>query len=339
MRESRLKKTYMSTAPYSRRRFLSVAGKSAALASWCISGTTLDAALRDLLCRGLIPGATADVHIEALPKPDMIVHSEAPFNAEFPPHLLHDIVTPTSRHFVRNNSSIPERAKRKDVQGWTLTIDGAVDRQLELSMDDLLRFPQVRLRAVLECAGNGRSLFEPKVGGTPWIRGAVGCSEWTGVRLRDVLKHAGLKPHAVYLGNYGEDVPVNSGEAFSRGIPIEKAMDEHTLIALKMNGKDLPAAHGFPARLIVPGWNRQLDAEVAQSDSGEGSSSRFGKDEWVFLSCTVISSCTGKQTGKGGYGNRYVVDREVAYYGAPIGRGGQIGNSCNSRRTCLGRGG
>lgn len=241
-------------SPYSRRRFLAVAGKSAALASWGISGTTLDAVLRESLDQGLIPGATADVHAEALLKPDMIVHSETPFNAEFPPHLLHDTVTPTSRHFVRNNRDIPERAKRKDPQGWKLTIDGAVDRNLELSMDDLLRFPQVSLKVVLECAGNGRSLFDPKVGGTQWIRGAVGCSEWTGVRLRDVLNHVGLKSHAVYLGNYGEDVPVNSGEAFSRGIPLEKAMDEHTLIALKMNGADLPAAHGFPARLIVPGW-------------------------------------------------------------------------------------
>ena len=319
MRESRLKKTYMSTAPYSRRRFLSVAGKSAALASWCISGTTLDAALRDLLGRGLIPGATADVHIEALPKPDMIVHSEDPFNAEFPPHLLHDIVTPTARHFVRNNSSIPERAKRKDVQGWTLTIDGAVDRQLELSMDDLLRFPQVRLKVVLECAGNGRSLFEPKVGGTPWIRGAVGCSEWTGVRLRDVLKHAGLKPHAVYLGNYGEDVPVDSGEAFSRGIPIEKAMDEHTLIALKMNGKDLPAAHGFPARLIVPGWigssmqkwlNRiRVRDRVHDSEKMSGYSYRVpsypavpgskpGKEDMVIATSWIVKSLiTAPQSG------------------------------------------
>ena len=246
--------TYHSTTPYPRRRFLATAGKVAALASYGIFGETLDVVLRDSPGPGFVSGAMAEVHADELPKPDMIVHSVNPFNAEFPPHLLHDPVTPPSRHFVRNNRDIPERAKRKDLQGWKLTIDGAVDRKLELSMDDLLRFPQVSLKVVLECAGNGRSLFDPKVGGTPWIRGAVGCSEWTGVRLRDVLKHAGLKPHAVYLGNYGEDVPVDSGEAFSRGIPIEKAMDEHTLIALKMNGEDLPAAHGFPARLIVPGW-------------------------------------------------------------------------------------
>jgi len=74
------------------------------------------------------------------------------------------------------------------------------------------------------------------------------------VRLRDVLRSAGLKDSAVYAGNYGEDLPVGYGEPFSRGIPIEKAMDQNTLIAFKMNGQDLPAAHGFPARLIVPGW-------------------------------------------------------------------------------------
>ena len=74
------------------------------------------------------------------------------------------------------------------------------------------------------------------------------------MRLRDVLNAAGLKETAIYTGNYGADLPIGSGEPFSRGIPIEKAMDEHALIAFKMNGKDLPAAHGFPARLIVPGW-------------------------------------------------------------------------------------
>lgn len=246
--------THYSTTPYSRRRFLATVGKGAALASWGVFGGTLDVALEQLFAQGLVSDSMADIQEEALPRPDMIVHSEHPFNAEFPPHLLHDSITPTSRHFVRNNRDIPERAKRKDLQGWKLTIDGAVDRNLELSMDDLLRFPQVSLKVVLECAGNGRSLFDPKVGGTPWIRGAVGCSEWTGVRLRDVLKHAGVKPHALYLGNYGEDIPADSGEGFSRGIPIEKAMDEHTLIAFKMNGEALPAAHGFPARLIVPGW-------------------------------------------------------------------------------------
>ena len=238
----------------SRRHFLATMGKGAALAGLGIFGAGSDAAVRGLFGRGLIPAAWADVEQDLLPKPDMIVHSDQPFNGEFAPYLLNDDVTPTARHFVRNNSSIPERAKSGDLNDWKLTIDGEVHKKLTLSMDDLIRFPQVTMQVVLECAGNGRSLFTPKVDGTPWIRGAVGCSEWTGVRLRDVLKAAGLKETAVYTGNYGADLPIGSGEQFSRGIPIEKAMDEYTLIALKMNGEDLPAAHGFPARLIVPGW-------------------------------------------------------------------------------------
>ena len=229
-------------------------GKGTALAGLGVFGAGSDAVLNGLFGRGLIPVASAESQHDLLPKPDMLVHSENPFNGEFPPDMLNDDVTPTDRHFVRNNSSIPDRAKSRELQGWKLTIDGEVHRTLALSMDDLIRFPHVTVKVVLECAGNGRSLFTPKVGGTPWIRGAVGCSEWTGVRLRDVLKTAGLKETAVYTGNYGEDPPINSGAPFSRGIPIEKAMDEDTLIAFKMNGAELPAAHGFPARLIVPGW-------------------------------------------------------------------------------------
>lgn len=246
-------KDILST-PSSRRHFLATIGKGAALAGLGIFGAGSDAAVRGLFGRGLIPAAWGEGEQNLLPKPDMIVHSEQPFNGEFAPHLLDDDITPTARHFVRNNSSIPAHARSGDLHDWKLTIDGEVHKELSLSMDDLIRFPQVTMQVVLECAGNGRSLFTPKVDGTPWIRGAVGCSEWTGVRLRDVLKAAGLKETAVYTGNYGADQPIGSGEPFSRGIPIEKAMDEHTLITLKMNGEDLPAAHGFPARLIVPGW-------------------------------------------------------------------------------------
>ena len=238
----------------SRRHFIKTFSRGAGLVGLGVFGAGSDAAMKGLFGRGLIPSALAEIGQIILPKPDMIVHSVNPFNGEFPPHLLDDDVTPTARHFVRNNSSIPERAKSGDLNGWKLTIDGEVHKKLTLSMDDLVRFPQVTVNAVLECAGNGRSLFTPKVDGTPWIRGAVGCSEWTGVRLRDVLKAAGLKDTAIYTGNYGEDLPIDSGEPFSRGIPIEKAMDERTLVAYKMNGEALPAAHGFPARLIVPGW-------------------------------------------------------------------------------------
>ena len=237
-----------------RRDFLAKVGKTALLASLGMFGAGCETIDQGLLSRGLMPVVLEDPQAAGLPKSGMLVHSENPFNGEFAPHLLNDDVPPTERHFVRNNSSIPERAINKDLRDWKLVIDGEVHKALILSMDDLLRFPQVTMEVVLECAGNGRSLFVPEVSGTPWQRGAVACSEWTGVRLRDVLQAAGVKPSAVYTGNYGEDLPNDGSEPFSRGIPIEKAMDEHTLIAFKMNGEVLPAAHGFPARLIVPGW-------------------------------------------------------------------------------------
>ena len=199
-------------------------------------GAGCEAVDRGLLGRGLTPIVLVEAQEVGLPKLDMLVHSQNPFNGEFAPHLLNDDVTPTARHFVRNNSDIPERAVRRDLGGWKLVIDGEVHKELALSMDDLERFPQVTMEVVLECAGNGRSLFSPRVSGTPWQRGAVACSEWTGVRLRDVLQAAGLKPTAVYTGNYGGDISDDGSEPFSRGIPIEKAMDEHTLIALKMTG-------------------------------------------------------------------------------------------------------
>lgn len=244
----------IETATSSRRDFLAKAGKVALLASLGIFGAGCEAVNRGLLDRGLVPVVLEDLKAAGLPKTDMLVHSENPFNGEFPPHLLNDNVTPTSRHFVRNNNGIPERAIQEDLSGWQLAVDGEVHKELALTMDELLQFPQVTMDVVLECAGNGRSLFVPEVDGTPWRRGAVACSEWTGVRLRDVLQAAGVKSTAVYVGNYGDDIPADGSEQFSRGIPIEKAMDERTLIALKMNGEVLPAAHGFPARLIVPGW-------------------------------------------------------------------------------------
>lgn len=237
----------------SRRGFFGRVGALTALVGF---GAGADAALRGLFGQGLIPVAWAEaVETGAMQsKPGMTVHNTRPINGEFAPHLLNDDITPSERHFVRNNGLVPNRAEKQDPQGWALTVDGEVDKALKLTLDDLRQMPSVTKALLIECGGNGRALFDPPVRGTPWKNGAVGCSEWTGVPLKEILNRAGLKNSAVYTAHYGEDPPIGDHQAFSRGIPIEKAMDEHTLVAYQMNGQDLTALNGYPVRVVVPGW-------------------------------------------------------------------------------------
>lgn len=206
---------------------------------------------------GLIPAALADdlkdFVIEG--KDGLIVLSDRPVNAETPAHLLDDAVTPTDRHFIRNNGNLPEQL---DPVGWRLTVDGEVDSPLELTIDDLRsRFEVVTLQLQLECAGNGRAGFNPPASGNQWTVGAVGCSNWTGVRYADVLNAAGVKPSAVYTGHYGADTHL-SGDPnkvpISRGVPIDKALNPNNLIAFEMNGGAIDPMNGAPLRLVIPGW-------------------------------------------------------------------------------------
>ncbi len=204
----------------------------------------------------LAQGMTEDDIMKS--KDGLILLNDRPLNAETPAHLLDDDVTPYKHFFVRNNGGVPDTALNMDAEGWTLTIDGEVDTPLKLTLADLKeKFEVVTMRLVIECAGNGRAYFNPGASGNQWTMGAVGCADWTGVRLSDVLKAAGVKPSAVYTGNYGND-PHLSGDpekdAISRGVPIEKAMAEGGMIAWEMNGEPIPAVHGFPLRVINPGY-------------------------------------------------------------------------------------
>ena len=188
-------------------------------------------------------------------KDGLVLLNDRPVNAETPPHLLDDAITPTERHFIRNNGIPPTNT---DATGWTLTIDGLVDRPMRLGIDELKRRFEVVTRAlVLECGGNGRAFFDPPAKGDQWTYGAVGCSSWTGVRLADVLKAAGVKKSVVYTAHEGADTHL-FGEPgrlpLSRGVPIAKAMDEHNLIAFAQNGKPIHTMNGAPLRLIIPGW-------------------------------------------------------------------------------------
>jgi len=209
---------------------------------------------------GLIPSALAD-QAEGLVltgKDGLVVLSDRPINAETPAHLLNDDVTPNNRHFVRDNGIAPEMAEKMDATGWTLTVDGEVDNPLTLSLDELKsRFKPVKLRLQLECGGNGRAAFNPPAKGNQWTVGAVGNAEWTGVRYRDVLQAAGIRRSAVYTGHYGYDEHLSRDPTkipISRGVPISKAMEEHSLIAYEMNGQPIPKYHGFPVRIVCSGW-------------------------------------------------------------------------------------
>jgi DMSO/TMAO reductase YedYZ molybdopterin-dependent catalytic subunit len=189
-------------------------------------------------------------------KAELVIIGDRPLVAETPEHLLDDEVTPIPKFFIRNNGQIPEPAPNGDA--WELTVDGEVNKPLKLTVGELRRrFQPATYRLQLECGGNGRSFFSPQARGNQWTNGGVGQAAWTGVRLADVLKAAGVKPTAVYTAHYGAD-PHLSGdlqrETLSRGVPIAKAMEPHTLIAFRMNGEPLPNIHGFPVRLVAPGY-------------------------------------------------------------------------------------
>ena len=188
--------------------------------------------------------------------PSMVVLNDKPWNIEAQAHLLDDPVTPNEKMFIRNNGLIP---KKIDVSNWSLTIDGeSAEREITFSLDDLkTKFNSHTYQLTLECGGNGRSEFDPPAKGNQWTVGAVHCAEWTGVRLKDVLNKAGIKKDAVYIGYHARDTHLSGDpakEAISRGFPMTKALQEETLIAFQMNGKDIPLAHGYPLRLVAGGW-------------------------------------------------------------------------------------
>lgn len=240
--------------PNSRRGFLKKAGLAAmglALGSEVVFASKMPA--------GLIPALfnTPGQDLSALGKHSgLVVLNDKPWNVETPPHLLNDAVTPADKLFIRNNGLPPENV---DVNNWTLTIEGeSVVTPITLSLADLKsKFKHHTYKLTIECGGNGRHEFDPPAKGNQWTNGAVGCPEWTGVRLRDVLESAGIKSDAVYIGYYGKDVHLSKNPdkvVISRGVPMSKALEDESLIAFAMNGKDIPAMNGHPLRLVFGGW-------------------------------------------------------------------------------------
>jgi DMSO/TMAO reductase YedYZ molybdopterin-dependent catalytic subunit len=241
--------------PITRRGFLSGSGLVA-------MSTAIGASIpfAHLMPGGLIPAALAqsDEPFVIPGKDGLVVLNDRPVNAETPAHLLDDRVTPASRLFVRNNG-IPPVTGNIDADAWELEFGGeSIARELKLTIADLKKqFQHHTYQLQLECGGNGRSEFVPPASGNQWSIGAVGCPEWTGVRLKDVLEFAGIKDDAVYVAYYGADAHASGDPAkvpISRGVPLSKAMEDESLIAWAMNGEDLPAMNGYPLRLVCAGW-------------------------------------------------------------------------------------
>jgi DMSO/TMAO reductase YedYZ molybdopterin-dependent catalytic subunit len=197
----------------------------------------------------------AEEPLLALPgKRPLIKRTFRPPNYETPLADLRSQITANDAFFVRYHlASIPEI----DPRTWRLRIGGAsAKRTLELSLDELKRdFERVRFAAINQCSGNRRGLFAPRAGGVQWTYGAMGNALWGGVRLRDVLNRVGLKGDALEIVFDGGDGAALPGTPdFVKSLPVDRALDAHTLIALEMNGEPLPHWNGAPARLVVAGW-------------------------------------------------------------------------------------
>ena len=210
----------LGQSPWSRRRFLAAAAATAVAAS--------------------LPAAS---------RRRLLQMSGYPIDAETPLDALTSYITPNDIFFVRHhwNPVFP------DPNRWALTVDGEVEHPLQLSLADLKKMPRSSATCVLQCAGNGRALHRPIVPGVQWKYGAVGNALWTGVRVRDVLQRAGLKAGARHLHTFGADNPPLKVPPFHRSVELEKVLADG-IVAYEMNGSPLPALHGGPARLVVPGW-------------------------------------------------------------------------------------
>ena len=183
-------------------------------------------------------------------KTGMNVLSKRPEDLEMPLSGFADYITPIEHFFVRTHVYVPT----VNLNDWRLSVDGEVATPLTLTMDELKKLPSVEMVSVVECAGNGRAFVDPPVPGLQWTNGSVGNGRWRGVRLADVLKRAGIKDSGKEVLFNGADVPIGTMQDFRRSITAKKALDSNTLLAYEMNGVTLPVKHGFPLRVVAPGW-------------------------------------------------------------------------------------
>jgi sulfane dehydrogenase subunit SoxC len=173
-------------------------------------------------------------------------------NHGMPLEALRHEITPLGLHYLLVHYDIPI----VDPATWRLTVGGRVERELELSLDDLRARERVTAAITMECAGNGRARLDPRPISQPWLAEAVGTAEWTGTPLAPLLADAGLAADALEVVFTGLDRGVEGGveQLYERSLSLADAGREDVLLAYACNGEPLPAQHGFPLRLVVPGW-------------------------------------------------------------------------------------
>ena len=173
-------------------------------------------------------------------------------NHGLPLEALRHEITPIGLHYLLTHFDIPY----VDASAWTLEIAGLVERPVTLALADIERRPARTEVVTLECAGNGRALYAPHVISQPWLQEAVGTAEWTGTPLAPILEEAGIADEAAEVVFTGLDRGIQGDveHLYERSLSLQEAQRDEILLAYAVNGQPLPPQHGFPLRLIVPGW-------------------------------------------------------------------------------------
>lgn len=183
----------------------------------------------------------------------LVTVSERPYNAETPFSALLPPLTPNHLFYVRNHFEVPTI----ELPNWVLNVGGAVHASRSFDLEEIRSFPNTSQVVLLECAGNGRTSLEPPVNGTQWGLGAVAQAEFTGIPLYHLLERVNPKEEAVEVVFVGADSgKVRTGEtaSYARSLPLELARDPDVMLVWDMNSQPLTPDHGFPLRLVVPGW-------------------------------------------------------------------------------------
>ncbi len=226
---------------------------------YCASGYRSQIAASVLRAAGFtdvsdLVGGYAAWESAGLPTSVHVVHSVEPLNRELrDPSLITELTTPNPLFYDRNHFAVPAI----DPNTWVLGVGGLVPRPCRLDLADIEALPTVHVVVTLECAGNGRSMFAESIEGEPWRLGAVSTADWTGIPLTDVLDRAGAQSgqHLIMRGaDHGAVDGMDGPVRYERSMSVDEIRESGALLAFAMNGEPLPPRHGYPLRVVVPGW-------------------------------------------------------------------------------------